>query len=427
MSVKFAGRQVKSVTVIGAGIVGLACARALQLAGFGVTLIDPAEPASGASGANAGIIAGSAVIPEANERTLRRIPRLLFGSAGPVTLRLRYLPRLSSYLWHFVKACHRSRFEEHSRSMAALSLNGFDHWMKLLNGMDEARGLFRREGCLYLYLSQRERADAEFDNQTRRARGMSLVDLSRAEVANCIPDLTVDTAGAIRAEGAGHVVSPGALVRALLEVIIADGGVYRAEAASELITESGRVTHVRTSTGSVLPVSNVVLSAGAYSSSLAKQLGVDVPLDTQRGYFLMAHEPGIKLALPMIVPSMGIAVTPMRDGVRFAGLVEFAGLDAPACPALARMLKRSAARLFPALNLERCVEGMARRPSLPDGLPVIDRAPDFENAFVAFGHGQMGLTQAAITAHLVQALIENQKPPVDVRPYRVTRFKQQFE
>ena len=413
----------RSVAIAGAGLVGLAVARALQKAGYAVTLFDPEEPSSGASAGNAGIIAGSAVVPEANGRLLMELPRLLLDPKGPLTVRPFYLPRLAPFLWHFAKASRRREHDRLSRAMAALSLSGFDNWMTLLDDLPDARALFRRDGCLYVYLSERERQRAVPDNDLRRARGMRLAELSPEALHQRVPDLEGETAGAILAEDAGQVLSPQALGRFLFERIVADGGEFHPQPVTRLLGDGDRIDAVATPADEAVPVTELVLAAGAHSGPLARELGLTLPLDTQRGYHLMLRDPGVETALPMLVPSAGIAITPMQDGLRIAGLVEFAGLQAPPNPKLFDLLAERAAALFPRLRRDRADRWMGCRPSLPDGLPVIDRAPRFANAYLAFGHGQVGLTQAAITGHIIRGLVEGSAPPVELAPYRASRFR----
>ena len=413
----------RSVAIAGAGLVGLAVARALQKAGYAVTLFDPEEPSSGASAGNAGIIAGSAVVPEANGRLLMELPRLLLDPKGPLTVRPFYLPRLTPFLWHFAKASRRREYDRLSRAMAALSLSGFDNWMTLLDDLPDARALFRRDGCLYVYLSETERQRAVPDNDLRRARGMRLTELSPEALHQRIPDLEGETAGAILAEDAGQVLSPRALGHLLFERIMAEGGRFYPQPVDRLLAEGDRIDAVVTPAGETIPAARLVLAAGAHSGPLAKELGLSLPLDTQRGYHLMLRDPGVQTTLPMLVPSAGIAITPMQDGLRIAGLVEFAGLQAPPNPKLFDLLAERAAALFPRLRRDSEDRWMGCRPSLPDGLPVIDRAPRFANAYLAFGHGQVGLTQAAITGHIVRGLVEGSPPPVELAPYRASRFR----
>ena len=85
-------------------------------------------------------------------------------------------------------------------------------------------------------------------------------------------------------------------------------------------------------------------------------------------------------------------------------------------------LGNTVATLLQGLNLEDGVPWMGRRPSLPDSLPVISGSPIFDNLYFGFGHGHLGLTQAAITGKLLTALASGIQPEVDVAPYRVDRF-----
>ncbi|SEO35147.1 D-amino-acid dehydrogenase [Paracoccus alcaliphilus] len=410
------------VAVIGAGLVGLACARRLQRDGFDVALFDPGKPGAGASYGNAGLIAGSAVIPEASMETLCKLPGLLFGSTGPLSLKPSYLPRMAPFLWHFAKACRISQFDRISRAMAGLSLVGFDHWMTLLDDLPDARALFQRNGCLYIYLTDAERRAAEAHNEVRRARGMSLTDLSASEVANLVPSLARPVAGAMLAHEAGHVLGPGALSQALFDRFMADGGQFINAPVSEIIKSGNRVSQLRTASGQTYEVGHVVLAAGAHSSGLAAQLNCGAPIVGHRGYHLMIAQPGVETQLPMLVPALGIAVTPMQSGLRFAGLVEFADFDAPPSEKLFHQIQTAAKRLFPQLQVGASDRWMGCRPSLPDGVPILDRAPGLSNALLAFGHGQMGLTQAAVSGHVISDLMLGKPPRVDITPYGADRF-----
>lgn len=411
-----------SVAVIGAGLVGLACARELQRKGFKITLYDPGNPGAGASFGNAGLIAGSAVIPEASMETLWKLPKLLFGSSGPLTLKPSYLPSMAPFLWHFAKACRASQFDRISRAMAGLSLVGFDYWMKFLEDMPEARAMFQREGCLYLYLSDAERQTAQEHNLVRRARGMSLTNLSAVEVADLVPDLARPVAGATLAEEAGHVLNPGALSQVIFHRFIAEGGHFVNEPVVEVGKSGSRVVQIRTASGEITKPDHVLLAAGAHSSELASQLNCNAPIVGHRGYHLMVANPGIQLALPMLIPSLGLAATPMQKGLRFAGLVEFADFDAPPNEKLFQQIHTAARRLFPEIQDNEVERWKGCRPSLPDGVPIIDRAPRLENAFLAFGHGQMGLTQAAVTASIISDLMSHRSPEIDITQYSANRF-----
>ncbi|CAI8349308.1 MAG: D-amino acid dehydrogenase 1 [SAR92 bacterium MED-G29] len=127
-------------------------------------------------------------------------------------------------------------------------------------------------------------------------------------------------------------------------------------------------------------------------------------MDTERGYHLQLPNPGIELDRPLLFSSRAFAVTSMLDGLRLAGTVEFAGLKAPANYARAHMMAEQAAYLFPQLNTQSGEPWLGYRPSMPDTVPVISRSPKFDNVFFGFGHGHLGLTQAAVTGAMLSSL-----------------------
>ena len=92
----------RTVTVIGAGIVGLCCARALQRRGRRVTVIDSGEPGRGTSYGNAGILSAGSVLPEGHPGLWKRLPGLLLDRQGPLTIRPGYLPQMLPWLLRFM-------------------------------------------------------------------------------------------------------------------------------------------------------------------------------------------------------------------------------------------------------------------------------------------------------------------------------------
>ncbi|WP_119168725.1 NAD(P)/FAD-dependent oxidoreductase [Algihabitans albus] len=411
----------RTAIVIGAGIVGLATARALQTAGHRPLLIDPEKPGSQTSYGNAGLIAGSAVVPEARPGLFRRLPRLLLDPDGPLAIRPRHLPNLLRYGYHVARAARPAEVERISQAMAALTLPAYDRWMDLLEDLPDARRLFRRDGCLYLYRSQEERAGAAAANALRRRRGMILDDVNQAELRQLAPGLALQSDHAVLSRDSGQVTSPWRLSQHLAAALTDAGAEFLPERAIAVEGRGSRLSAVVTETGRH-PCDLVVLAAGARSRPLARKLGLSVPLDSERGYHLDLPLDPAGLRLPALVPSLGVAVTPLDDGIRVAGLVEFAGLEAPPAEAFFTRLERRAQLLFRISDFSRAKRWMGQRPSLPDGLPILGRAPRFENAWLAFGHGQMGLTQAAATGLLIRDLIEGRAPGIDMTPYAGERF-----
>jgi D-amino-acid dehydrogenase len=170
------------------------------------------------------------------------------------------------------------------------------------------------------------------------------------------------------------------------------------------------------------PVDRVVIATGAWSGALTRQLGHPVPLESERGYHVTVADPGVTTRIQAMWVRRKFVATPMEMGMRFAGTVELAGLDAPPDERRAQVLLEHGRQMVPGLSTARVSTWMGHRPGLPDSLPVIGRSPRFANTYFAFGHGHTGLIAGATTGRIIAALIAERPPPVDVTPYRIDRF-----
>lgn len=151
-------------------------------------------------------------------------------------------------------------------------------------------------------------------------------------------------------------------------------------------------------------------------------MACDVPLDTERGYNTTLPDPGVQLTHPVCPAESSFLMTPMAEGLRIGGAVELAGLEAPPNFARARALLALGRQALPALRTEGGREWMGFRPSMPDSMPVIGLSPRHDNVALAFGHGHLGLTEAATTGRLVAEMLSGVPTAIDVRPFRVDRF-----
>jgi D-amino-acid dehydrogenase len=412
--------QPRDVTVIGAGIVGLCCALYLQRDGHKVTLIDRDGPGEGTSFGNAGILATSSVLPNGTPGLWRKVPRMLTDPLAPLAVRWQYLPRIAPWLLRFLAASRPARFAQIARELAPLSLAAIEHYEPLL--ADAGAGdLIRRQGTLYLYETQATMDAAASEIALRRALGVRLDRLGPDEVRQFVPGLGVPVAGAMYAPDTAHTLSPLALSQAFAAHFQASGGTLKRAEVHGFDRGPAGPSAIHTSNGT-LPADVVVIAAGAFSRRLTRQLGWDPPLDTERGYHVMLPHADIGLRSAMLVQGRGFAVTPMADGLRLAGTVELGGLEAPPNYARADALVRHAKALFPDLNDADGSRWMGYRPSLPDSLPVLGRAPDMANLYFAFGHHHLGLTQGAVSGRIIADLVAGRPPAVDPRPYRVDRF-----
>lgn len=410
-------RQIE-IAIVGGGIVGLACAYALVVQGRKVTLFDPA-PGRGASFGNAGGITPGWVAPLAMPATIRALPGMLFDPLSPIAIRPAYLPHLLPWIARFVLNALPHRVEACSKALAALTLGACETWSAFAKSAGVDR-FFRKQGILYVYASERSRRAAEPAHALRRKRGVAADPVEAAWLSSFAPMLSPEFRYGIYSPDAGHVVDPGGLCDGLMQAFDAAGGTVVREAVLDLAADADAV-HLRTKSGG-FHAGQLVLAAGAHSKAFAAKLGARVPLDVERGYHAVLPDPGIDLPAQMIDGEGKYALTSMTMGLRLAGTVEFAGLDAPPDYSRSAMLVRAAQRLLPGLRTGGATEWMGPRPSLPDGLPVIGPAPASPRAILAFGHAHLGVTLAAKTAAIVADLVAGRSPGIDLLPYSPTRF-----
>jgi D-amino-acid dehydrogenase len=411
----------RSAVVVGAGIVGVCSALYLQRDGWAVTLVDPDPPGDGCSFGNAGLIASAAVMPVATPGVLADVPRMLTDPLSPLTIRWSYLPRLLPWLIGFLRASTPARVEEISVALASITTRVFDDFAPLVQ-QSGAGDLMIRRGYIGAYRNPAKLAGMRADIAMRRRRGVRVEELGPDELRQLEPALARDVVGGYHLPETGHTVNPLALTQRLAADFQSRGGAIRRARVIDFtdITDAG--PRAVMTDGGPIACDLVVIAAGAYSRALAAKLGADVPLDTERGYHTVLPRPGLELRLPVMSGDGGFAITPMSDGIRLAGTVEFGGVDAaPDYRRIAPLIAQAKA-LLPGLDTRGGSQWMGRRPSMPDSLPVIGRSPRHRNALLAFGHGHLGLTLSATTGRLIADLAGDRAPAVDLAPFRPERF-----
>lgn len=411
------------ITVIGAGIVGVSCAAFAQMRGGEVTLIDPLGPGRGCSFGNAGGVVVAAVNPLVEPDIWRKLPGWLIDPLGPLKIRWRHLPAMLPWLRAVAANSRPDRFKRNATARASLCRGALEHHRILLARAGVLDLLDMRDG-LRLYDSEAQYRSEEDWRALKRRFGLTPERLTIAEAREREPALAEDFHCASTWGGWYHVKDPHRVVTAIAEAVIADGGRLIQDRVVTIERVAGRVTGLVLESGNRHPVDHVVIAAGAWSGALARQVGARVLLESERGYHLTIPDPGVSLSRTVNWAARHGSVTPMAMGLRVSGTDEFAGLDAPPDWRRADVLWRQAKRLLPGLRpLDDTVSRwMGHRPGTPDGLPVIAAAPDAANAWLAFGHGHMGLTWGPLTGRAIAAMIAADSPPVDITPFSPHRF-----
>ncbi len=414
------------IVIVGAGIVGLCSAAYLQRDGRKVILIDAKGPGEGATFGNAGCLNASSVVPMSMPGTIRQVPGWLMDPLGPLAIRWSYLPSLLPWLLRFWRAGSPANVQKQAQALRPLLVDSLANYLPLAREAGVER-LIHHIGHLIVYSTADGFQKDEAAMALRSANGSAIATLAGDELHELEPDLGPQFAKARIIRENGHCSNPHALAQALGRLIASRGGALLCEQVTGFETNEQAVTAVVTDRGRH-PASHVVLAAGAWSKNMARQLGDDVPLDTERGYHIVIRDAESGPRIPTTWAEGKTVATPMEMGLRFAGTVEFAGLDAPPNWERATMQLRLGRQMYPRLSPnyseERLTRWMGFRPSMPDSLPVIGRATRYRNAVHAFGHGHVGLCAGSTTGRLVADLIADRKPVIPIEAFAPTRFAQ---
>lgn len=407
------------IVVIGAGIVGVSCARALQQSGRRVRILDPRPPGEGCSSGNAGLIAIDHVLPLARPDVLRRVPGMLADPLGPLRLRVSGIPALLPWLARFATACSPGQVARGTAALGALLRGAMPAWERAMSASG-LQDLFRRQGALVVFEREETRAAAGGEERVLEAEGVRFNRLQPRDVRDLAPGIVDSIAGGRFYPDAAHVLDPRAVVTAIAKRVVAEGGIFEQREARGFVTTERRVTHVETDCGR-LPAAEVVLAAGARSGPLAQVLGIAAPLAAERGYHVMVDPGDLPPEISLTFAERGFVATPMRHGLRLAGTVELGAGTQPDWRRAA-ILQRHLTALFPGKRFVETARWFGDRPTLPDYLPMIGRGAARENAIMALGHQHLGLTLAAVTAELVVDIVHGRASAAELAPFRPDRF-----
>ncbi len=412
------------VTVIGAGVVGMATGLTLVRDGHDVTVIDRDGPGENCSFGNAGMICDtSSALPLPSSRVVRDIPRMLLDRRRGLTIRWSYLPALVPWLLVFLKSAGAHRRLENARAFHALLDGAVASWDRLAAGTD-GEALIERRGLATIYESEQAHAAAAGERRLLGELGAELSELSGAEVRQMEPGLSGRVKAATFHPRINHTVNPYRLTMALAGSFRQAGGLVEKAEVTAVRTSGGRATALETTAGE-RTIDRLVVSAGAWSHRVAAMMGLKVLLDTERGYHSVYHGCDSGLRMPLIHGEFGFGLNQMDEGLRFAGSVEMAGLDAPPDMRRADVLVergRGVLRSFDPAPGTKVTRWMGRRPTMPDYLPALGAAPGLANVWFNFGHQHLGLTLAARSGGVTADLVAGRDPGLDLAAFRPDRF-----
>jgi len=349
-----------------------------------------------------------------------KVPRMLLDRTAPLIVKWQHLPTLTPWLLRLFKNSHGQRLDSIANARAVLLSRALGAYDELLCET-ELKSVMVKKGRLFVYGSNAV-VDDSLATKIRRQHGIRMEPLSVDQAREMEPTLGSYVRSALYFPDVHQIANPLRLVQGLVRRFVEQGGRLIQDAVRDFRVTDNRVTAV-VGTNQTLPVDGVIVAAGAWSRAMAAKVGVNLPIEAERGYNVTIAAPSIRMNLPVSIADRYLGVSPMEDGIRICGMAEFAGLDARPDYRRADVLLSIAREVFPGLAKdEPTSRWMGPRPSLPDSLPAIGRSRKVGNVIFACGHDHLGLTMGPITGRIVASLAAGRSPEIDLASYDPDRF-----
>ncbi|CAG9204222.1 FAD dependent oxidoreductase [Paraburkholderia sabiae] len=414
-----AGRE--SAVVIGGGIVGVCCALYLQRAGYAVTLIDPEAPGNSTAKWSCGQMAVSEVIPLSKPGVLMKVPGWLFDRKGPLSLRPSALPGIVPWFVRFLMCARHAKIVEIAQSMATLTHDVYADFAPLLDACDD-KTLMGERPILEVFDDPSALAHEQPHLDLRESLGFKSQRLNAKEIGDLEPAFAGRFSHGLMFPDWRAVSDTMGFIAALTASFIAQGGRRIRTEADRIDESNGQATGVTLANGERIAARHVIVAAGTGARRFFRSLGIDVPLTGIAGYQAVVSDPGVEIRHSTIYADGGFCFTPMTRGLQIGGTIEFAGHGAKPDFRRADIILDKAKRVLPQMRTSHVEYGVGYRPFLPDTKPIIDRSRRLSNVFMAFGHGQLGLTLGATTGRLIADLVAGRPTKQDLAPFSAYRF-----
>ncbi len=408
-----------SIGVIGAGIQGVCTALHLIKKGYQVTLIDRDDPGNkSASYGNAGHFSPYASVPINRPDILVDVPSMLISSTGPLALKWNYVPKMIPWIWKFIKNCSKEKMMHTAKYMHQILDLALPAYDELFEEIDISE-LVENKGIIYFW-TDKDLKSREMEIKIREKLGVKQQLLTPHEIHDLEPNIRKIYHGGVFYPNARHARNPKKILLKLFELFLKKGGKFEKQNVHTINFTSENLPVIKTNL-KFYTFNKLVIACGAFSKKMTDQLNEKIPLDTERGYHVHFKNYDHLLSRPVIFLNRGFGITPMDQGLRVVGTVEFGGLNNP--PSKKRILNliNNAKYLFPELK-DHHDEWLGFRPTLPDFLPVIGPSKNHKNLFYSFGHHHLGWTLGAISGKIISKMISGEKTNLDLEPYHSSRF-----
>ena len=406
------------IGIIGAGIQGISNALFLQKKGFEVTIFDKDDPGSpAASYGNAGHFSPYACVLMNRPDILADIPAMLLSSTGPLALKWNYVPKMIPWFIQFIRNCTTKRMMHTAKNMNQilnLALSAYD---ELFDDV-ELDGLVEKKGILYIWNDQSLKS-RDLEIKVRDELGVDQQVVSPKEIHDLEPNIKPFYHGGVYYKNGRHARNPKKILLKFFDLFLKKGGKFLKKNVQD-INFDGEKPAIKTETQRYI-FDKLIIACGAFSKKLTDNLGERIPLDTERGYHVHFKNCDHLLKRPVIFSNRGFGITPMEQGLRVVGTVEFGGLKNPLSKSRVKNLINNAKYMLGDLP-EHEDEWLGFRPTLPDFLPVMGPSKNYKNIFYCFGHHHLGWTLGPISGKIISGMIAEENTNLNLDPYSPKRF-----
>lgn len=414
------------VTVLGAGVIGVATAYYLARAGHEVTVVDRQPgPALETSFANGGQISANHVTPWATPATPWKTLKWLGRTDAPLLFHLRADPALWAWSVRFLANCTSRRMRINIDRALRLALYSRSELAKLRSETGIRYDALTR-GILHIFRNVRDYREAlpQVDLMNRLGCVRRVV-----SVDECV-DLEPALAG-VGDQLVGGIFSPDdesgdayAFTVQLAEICAGLGVDFRYGVRIEgLVVDGWRIDGVETDAG-IIGGDAFVVALGSYSPHLVKGLAITLPVYPAKGYSvtLTVVDESRAPMVSLIDDEFKMVYSRLGDRLRIAGTAEFAGYDTTVTEIRASFILDKTLGLFPGCGDPDKAEFWAGlRPSTPDGVPVIG-GTRYPNLFLNTGHGTLGWTMACGSGRVLADIIDGGPPEIPIDGLGIERF-----
>jgi len=412
----------ESVTIVGGGVVGIACAHYLSEAGLAVKLIDHGTIAGACSAANCGYICPSHALPLTEPGAFAVALRSMFNPRSPFRLKPQWNPALFKWLFQFAKRCNHRQMLAAGKPLQAILDASMSEYHRLIAEL-ALDCEWKEDGLLYVLQTQRGMdAFAKTDQLVTSHFGINATRIEGAQLPEFDSGLKAGLAGAFLYPG-DTSVRPEKLNSQWVANLRSRGVEFVEQCGLKSVRkEAGRIVALETSHGE-LTSDHFVFAFGAWGARWESQLQCSIPIQPGKGYSVTLARPEHAPQHPILFPEHKVGVSPFDQGMRLGSMMEFAGYDTTIPDRRIQQL-RDSARPY----LVASVDGPAEstwygwRPMTWDGLPIIGPLPELPNGYLAAGHNMLGLSLAPATGRMIAEMITKERVHIDPAPYSPTRF-----